>query len=228
MRYLLASLPALIVLAFGILWWMPGTRLWAWEVSDENHPVELLTFATLLVGGLLGLHFARQLMKARTGWWIWLFYAVFSLGLLLIAMEEISWGQWFFKFDTPEAIAWRNKQRELNLHNIGSVYGKSEVLAILFGVGGLIGFALRRTRLLRRLDPPLAILPWVTVIAVVGGIEYLVSDLDVEVSPDLRTLIVHAMPEVTEMLTGIAAFLYVWINRRRYSPSAEGGETISA
>ena len=26
----------------------------------------------------------------------------------------------------------------------------------------------------------------------------------------------------------LAAFLYVWINRRRYSPSAEGGETISA
>ncbi len=53
------------------------------------------------------------------------------LGLLciVIAGEEVSWGQRFFGFSTPEALGAINLQNEFNLHNIAGVNG------VVLGVG---------------------------------------------------------------------------------------------
>lgn len=44
-------------------------------------------------------------------------YGLGALACVLIAGEEISWGQWLFHWSTPEAIAAGNLQNETNLHN---------------------------------------------------------------------------------------------------------------
>lgn len=214
MKLLNTLLPLLLALVFGLLWWNPGTRHFAWVISDENKPIELLTFFSLFVGGLLGLALAWRLRGSGEAWFTWGFFLLFSLGLLLIAMEEISWGQWFFHFQTPEAIAWRNKQGELNLHNIGPMQGKGSVLRLLFTAGGLVGLGLARLSWMRRIAPPKALLPWLIVIGTLTCLEALIDTGSVSWSHDPRVLFQDVMPEMTEMLIGFAAFLYIWLNRR--------------
>jgi hypothetical protein len=42
----------------------------------------------------------------------------FSIGLFVIAMEEISWGQRIVGMDTPEFFATNNAKEEINFHNM--------------------------------------------------------------------------------------------------------------
>ena len=217
MRRFLALIPVLLVLGFGLLWLNPSTRQMAWRLSDENHLIELSTFLALFAGGLLGLGLTRSLVRAEASWRLRIFYAVFSLGLLVVAMEEIAWGQWFLGFETPAAIRWRNKQGELTLHNIGSLHGNADLLRLAFSIGGLIGFGLRRTPIMRGIAPPAACVPWFAVILVCAGLERLMEFEFVRWSPDIEQLLMHVMPELIEMLIGVCALLYVWIHRRRFA-----------
>jgi len=50
-----------------------------------------------------------------------------------------------------------------------------------------------------------------------SGIEAALDVGAVAWSKDVTIMFQHAMPEATELLVGITAFLYVWINRRRYA-----------
>jgi hypothetical protein len=43
---------------------------------------------------------------------------LFSIGILLIAFEEISWGQTYFSFSTPDYFNSTNLQQETNIHNL--------------------------------------------------------------------------------------------------------------
>lgn len=52
--------------------------------------------------------------KSRYRW----FFAVLGLALFYTVMEEISWGQRIFGFDSPEFFRRNNLQRETNLHNL--------------------------------------------------------------------------------------------------------------
>jgi hypothetical protein len=69
-------------------------------------------------------------------------YALIGLVVLLIFLEEISWGQWLFGFETPAAISSRNQQQEFNFHNFYIVDQVDEVFAPLILV--VIGMTLVR------------------------------------------------------------------------------------
>ncbi len=70
---------------------IPTTRsATKWIIRGENHPVELLTFAFLLVGGMSGLALARQARQDGAMGLVVGFYALFSVGLLFTAMEEVA------------------------------------------------------------------------------------------------------------------------------------------
>lgn len=55
--------------------------------------------------------------------------------LFFLGMEEISWGQRVFGVETPEFLASRNLQEEINLHNLSSVYVNRLFYASVFLVG---------------------------------------------------------------------------------------------
>lgn len=79
--------------------------------------------------------------------------ALLGLGAAFVALEEISWGQRILDLPTPELLAERNLQGELNLHNLLPVESLQYLAA---GAGVLLwGFALpwvtRRARSLGRL-----------------------------------------------------------------------------
>ena len=128
--------PLVIVVVYGLLLSIPSTRSTTLGMLDENHHVELLTFASLLLGAVLGLILA---WRTRRTAFVSVFFALFALGLLFAAMEEVAWGQTFFGFETPPMLKGLNRQNELTLHNIRGFHNRTEFFRIAFGVGGILG-----------------------------------------------------------------------------------------
>lgn len=83
--------------------------------AQEDQPLEWLSALLLFAGaGLFLVHAVRGRRDRLT------LFAAAGLGLLLlvIGMEEISWGQRLFGFATPEGLSEANWQHEFNLHNV--------------------------------------------------------------------------------------------------------------
>ena len=71
-----------------------------------------------------------------------------GLGLFLLAMEEMSWGQMIFNWTSPEVMDQHNMQQETNFHNLSFLhYHTWTIAACVFTVlffAAVIGFLLRR------------------------------------------------------------------------------------
>ena len=88
-----------VIVFFSLLFWrVPITRSLTRWMLLENHPVELLTFMSLFSAGIMGWKLAWRARNNERGILVVGFYTLFSAGLLLVAMEEISWGQRLFGF----------------------------------------------------------------------------------------------------------------------------------
>jgi len=72
-----------------------------------------------------------------------------GLAALYFAGEEISWGQTYFRFKTPDAVKAVNYQQEFNLHNLGkghifnNIPRQMMLVATLVG-GGILPLVLRK------------------------------------------------------------------------------------
>lgn len=109
--------PIIISILIGALFISSKTKEFGFWLMEENAPVEILTFIIFLFTGIYGIYFTlklKKLLKIE----IKLFYILFSFCLILIAIEEVSWGQWFFHFETPSGWAKINGQGETTLHNL--------------------------------------------------------------------------------------------------------------
>src|SRR5690606_13691057 len=86
--------------------------------------------------------------------------ALAALGCFYVAGEEISWGQHFLQWSTPEYWSALNDQQETNLHNVSSWLDQKPRALLEAGVvlGGIVAPALRALRpgLLRGLPDLLA------------------------------------------------------------------------
>ena len=208
-------IPFAIILLYFILWSTPITRSLAYWMVLENRPVELLTFFSLFAAGIMGWKLAYKAKDNTQGAFTTGFYMIFSIGLLFVAMEEISWGQWFFGFETPAAVEAINKQKELNLHNIPGFHAPFEVLRVLFGVGGLFGVWLASQKFTRNIGSPAILSTWFVCIAILAGLDF----HNYYFPYQRRTIFIIAarMVEVLELLIGLSAFLYMWLNGRMFS-----------
>jgi hypothetical protein len=120
---------------------------------DTLHPI-----AFGIAAVLLGLTALRDLRGSRSNRSVPFALLTIAMAFFVIAMEEISWGQTFFGWQTPESVASWNYQDETTLHNaFNFVLGRAYLAA------GIIGFlAVSASILVRRKIPdhPLAaILP---------------------------------------------------------------------
>lgn len=218
--------PFVVAFAYCALLAFKPTRAFALLMSEENYPVELGTFALLIAGGIYGLRLAMRARRRRIEGgpgglptWALGFYVTFSVFLLLIGMEEISWGQWFFHFHTPESIARINTQGEFTLHNLQGIGGRTEWLRLAFGVGGLVGIALAFVPAFRVVAASPKLWAWFVVVTVfaLGDIVTNYVGFGTPVAA-----LFEAMREVVELLIAAAACLYLWFNSKQLldSPSS--------
>ncbi len=59
---------------------------------------------------------------------------IFSLGILFVALEEISWGQFVFGYSIPDFFIFNNLQQETNLHNLGFFQNLTHLAYIAVGL----------------------------------------------------------------------------------------------
>jgi type II secretory pathway pseudopilin PulG len=135
-----------------------------YQAVQEDEWLEWGTFWAFIVAGALFLRAAW--VQRSTGVSVPWFLAGLGLFCLLVAMEEISWGQRVFGYRPPTYFLEHNFQQELNLHNvIGTGVRKDSLRLILLGYG--VAFPLlARIPLVRRLlarfameAPPIGLTP---------------------------------------------------------------------
>ncbi|HET7753995.1 MAG TPA: hypothetical protein VFK85_08790 [Anaeromyxobacteraceae bacterium] len=211
-RAVLIAALAFLAVAAGLLG-HPATRVEArrW-LFDENSPVETLTFLFFIFAAFRGLALARRSRKLGLGSLTTAFYVVYSLGMFFVGMEEIAWGQSFFHWQTPAQWSAINAQHETTLHNLSGMNDKLPVLPIVFGVGGLIGIAVRRIAALRWVAAPAMLAPWFLLIVFHQG-------LDLAGAAWVRGSLFHKLfdrtDEIVEMYLAITAYMYLALNARR-------------
>ncbi len=145
----------------------------------------------------------------------WVQFAMAGL-FLLIALEEISWGQRVFDWGTPQALAAVNHQEETNLHNFTNVDQFTNVLTWIVGSLGLIGGVARavlhrhgRVTTLDFLLPSLVIAPALALVVIwnLGG----PTLRDAMEAIDLRPI----GDETPETLAALSALIFTAANLRR-------------
>jgi hypothetical protein len=92
---------------------------------------------------LFGLFIAASLLLmpfVRARPFVFTVALIAALSCLYIAGEEMSWGQHFFNWNTPEYWAAVNRQDETNLHNTWAIFEKTprSILETGIFIGGLI------------------------------------------------------------------------------------------
>lgn len=191
---------------------LPGTIL---EISHtENGPHELLQFVVILIAFLYASYILFRMKKANNyGHVLWVFIA--CICCLYVTVEEVSWGQHFFEWSTPEYWQHVNDQQETNLHNTSSWLDQKPRLMLELGVvvGGLIiPFLLRaKSRLL-----PLrfnAIYP-TQQLSVVAGIFLLLKVID-QVEKFTFQMFTR-ISEVQELYLFYFVLLYLFIIKDRF------------
>lgn len=217
---LVGASPIALLSLFWLLLSRPATRTPMRKLLVENGPVELLTFACLLVAGVLALALVRRLDRRGEPALVRRFGVAFGVGLLFVALEEIAWGQHLLGFSTPELLRELNRQGETTLHNLPALHGRTEVLRLMFGVGGLVGVALRHSPVWRPVAAPRALLPWFAVIAGHAACDLYADFLPV---PRHANFLLWSTAELVELLIAIAALLYVALN-----PAWRGGADAAA
>jgi hypothetical protein len=114
-RWLTLGVPHVLAIGTALLAlaWPESIRLWyAGELGLLENLEVLALFAALYVGLLALASRAIRAERLKTAW-----VAMFVLGLFYITGEEISWGQHYFGWGTPEWYQAVNDQQETNLHN---------------------------------------------------------------------------------------------------------------
>ncbi len=140
---------------------------WKWMRSEVSVPelgtVFWLVLAIVAVLALL----VRNTRGAPT--WYTAFLACFAAGAIYFCGEEASWGQHYLHWNTPEAWAAVNDQKETNLHNISALLDQFPRLMLTLAalVGGVVVPIARSKRpalfrpgtLLERLGPTYVCMP---------------------------------------------------------------------
>ncbi len=194
-------------LAFHALYLLPLSRHLAQWLMREDLIVEDITFLGLMAACIIGVVLTYRVRRSGEPRLTWILLGLFAIGLFVVAMEEISWGQWVFFFKTPGTWKHLNRQGETNLHNLPGLWGHSEYLRLIFAAGGLAGVWAGIFPGLRKLATPRVLLGPFAVITT-----YVVLDMvdDLFHAPWVFTSF-SALSEWDEMLIGLAALAYMLI-----------------
>lgn len=191
------------------------------ELVQEDQLLEQMQFLFYLVASLIALRVAWLFRTAGITLHAVLYFGLFAV-LLLVAFEEISWGQRIFGIESPQYFVEHNLQKELNLHNLvvsaGALH-KAYLLLGLFGCFawlGLVGNKSEPMHILRFVFPPWYISSWFfPVLLVYGLFEYLTSTQLPWFRQELMSVLIWRDQEPVETLLSAGFLLFAWRNHRR-------------
>jgi hypothetical protein len=165
-RGLLAALVTVEVIA-AVMCVIAATseRTWA-SIAQEDGVIEWATFvAFVMAAGWL----AAVVRKISPSWWYQGATLLLALFCLVVAGEEISWGQRVLGFKPPDVFLERNFQQEMNLHNVlmherglgFALESKHLVMAIVLGfcIAWPMLVRTKRFAVFAPLAPPFALAP---------------------------------------------------------------------
>jgi hypothetical protein len=123
------------------------------DLSHDDGPVE--TASALLLFVSCGIFFFGACRTLHPAPWSNRVFrvtsALIALFLFFAGMEEISWGQRVFKFDTPRSFE-ANEQGEFNLHNFDAPFFNACYYMLSFVLFVLLPFLKDRLEALRRVE----------------------------------------------------------------------------
>jgi len=105
------------------------------KLVREDHLLEWIQSLTYFASSILALFVAVHLLRNQERILGWLYIGLF-MGLLFVAIEEISWGQRIFGLESPEFFMEFNRQEETNVHNLRPVRLVEHYIFILIGAYG--------------------------------------------------------------------------------------------
>ena len=130
-------------IAFAVVAWVVYRRGYVY-LTSEDRPVEWLT---VLVYGLAAVGaVATAINVRRSSRTAFVIFSLAAFVLLVVAAEEMSWGQRQLGFTGPESLVKENLQREANVHNLVD----QRAINVVYVLVGLYGAGLGR-QLVRRL-----------------------------------------------------------------------------
>lgn len=135
------------------------------DLLQEDRPIEWATMWLFAAAAVIHL---RRAIRQRL-----FFDMLVAAFCLLVAGEEISWGQRLIGYGSPEYFLANNSQQEVNLHNLSGavVTPKWILIVVLIGYGILLPVLARSNRLsefMKRIGatpPPSPLAPWFAVAA---------------------------------------------------------------
>ena len=143
---LVTTILGLAVLA---LWWVRLLTPIKMEVLfAKEGPLELITFLALTMSAALCIAGARRTLRSNrinSNRGVAAFHGLLGIGLLVIGMEEISWGQTYLQWQTPESWAAINSQQETTVHNLleqPTLHVVERAILLLFVASALVGIYL--------------------------------------------------------------------------------------
>lgn len=214
-RSLLIMLP-LIAAGLGYVAWAPDMTDRSLRLYREDGPIEQGTALLFLVASVLSFVRLRRFKgRATRSWSLFL-----GVGFFLCAGEEVSWGQRWFNWTTPEALRDINVQNETNLHNSLGFAADHIFIAGTLAYGALLPLLCRRYEFVKRmcssLGLPIASLGLAISFLLISGIH------DWTVYRVLPKTVLR-MPELREFLAACCFVLLMWESLRvvqRKSPTS--------
>lgn len=183
-------------------------------IHSEFGPHEMIQFFIITAAFVIACSILLRLRDKMNMWLIlWIFTAAISC--FYVAVEEISWGQHFLNWSTPEYWQSINDQQETNLHNTSSWLDQKPRLILLAGIltGGLIIPAVRAFKsewLPKQFEiiyPPKELILCASLIVVLRIIQ--------EIDDALDAVLLERPSEVEELYMFYFVLLYLIVLRRR-------------
>lgn len=104
------------------------------QIVKEGNLVENLQFLVLILSAIYSFKSGiRIYSKAKL---IGLLFIILSLGLVVVAMDEIAWGQHLLGISTPQIVIDNNHQDELTIHNADRLAGYVPYIYMIVGLYG--------------------------------------------------------------------------------------------
>jgi len=191
------------------------------RLTAENGPIETATFLAWAMAAILSARVARQLGHAREARLAGLYW-VFAVGLAFLAMEEISWGQSIFSWQTPSSLSQHNYQHETNVHNIRSLLKFIQLSMLLVGIYGMVAW----WALPRRSDWrwELLVPPWPLMTGFLVLTVYAACTTTIVIGSDRRLLGLVLAPrvslfalkhsEMVELIVSLTGLSFIWLGGR--------------